>query len=133
MSAGPSSRLSTNTHYSLSTDPLERHLAFLQSRAIAGFTRRSYLPGIRRYTTFCTSKQWQSFPATESTLLYFVAYLADQVSYNTIKLYMAGICFAHIEYSLTDPLQDAPPYFISFCVASNTVWASPLVAAFLSL
>ena len=108
MSAGSSSRLSTNPHSSFSTDPLECCLTFLQSQAIANSTRRTYSAGIRRYTTFCTSKQWQSFPATESTLRYFAAYLANQVSYKTIKLYMAGIRFAHIENSLTDPFQDAP-------------------------
>lgn len=108
LSAGSNSRLSTNPHSSFSTDPLECCLTFLQSQAIANSTRHTYSASIRRYTTFCTSKQWQSFPATESTLCYFAAYLADQVSHKTIKLCMAGIHFAHIENGLTDPFQDAP-------------------------
>ena len=40
--------------------------------------------------------------------MFFVAYLADQVSFKTIKLYLAGIRFAHIENSLPDPFQEAP-------------------------
>ena len=58
--------------------------------------------------TFCTSRQWQSFSATESTLCYFAAFLADQVSYRTVKWYMAGIRFFHIKNNLPDPFWDAP-------------------------
>ena len=52
--------------------------------------------------------RWQSFSATETTLRFFAAYLADQVSIKTIKLYLAGIRFVHIENSLPDPFQEAP-------------------------
>ena len=52
--------------------------------------------------------RWQSFPATETTLRSFAAYLADQVSFKIIKLYLAGIRFAHTENSLPDPFQEAP-------------------------
>ena len=51
---------------------------------------------------------WQSFPATETTLRFFAAYLTDQVSFKTIKLCLAGIRFAHAENSLPDPFQEAP-------------------------
>ena len=52
--------------------------------------------------------KWQSFTATETTLRFFAAYLSDQVSFKTIKLYLTGICFAHTENSLPDPFQEAP-------------------------
>ena len=83
-------------------------LTFLQSQAIADSTRGSYQAGIRRYSNFCASRGWPSFPATETTLRFFAAYLADQVSFKTIKLYMAGIRFAHTENSLPDPFLAAP-------------------------
>lgn len=83
-------------------------LAFLQSQAIAPSTRRTYRAGIRRYTTFCCSRQWNPFPASELQLRYFASWLSDQVSFPTIKLYLAGIRFAHIENSLADPFADAP-------------------------
>ena len=54
------------------------------------------------------SRGWPSFPGTETTLRFFAAYLADQVSFKTIKLYMAGIHFAHTENSLPDPFLAAP-------------------------
>ena len=104
----PNSRCGTNSCSQVSTDPLAHRLAFLQSQAIANSTRRSYQAGIRRYSAFCTSKGWQCFPATENTLRFFAAYLADQVSFKTIKLYLAGIRFAHTENSLPDPFQEAP-------------------------
>jgi len=37
---------------------------------------------------------------------YFCCSLAQKVSHNTIKVYLAGICLEHIERSLPDPTQD---------------------------
>ena len=87
---------------------MEHCLAFLLSQAIAASTRRSYSAGVLRYPTFCASRGWQSFPALERTLRFFAAYLADQVSFTTIKLYVAAIRLAHIKNSLSDPFHDAP-------------------------
>ena len=104
----PNSRLSPNPGSSISSDSLAHCLAFLQSQAIADSTHRSCQAGIRTYSTFCASMRWQSFSAMETTLRFFAAYLADQVSVKTIKLYLAGIRFVHIENSLPDPFQEAP-------------------------
>ena len=87
---------------------MEHRLAFLQSEAIAASTRHSYSASVRCHSTVCTSRGWQSFPALEHTLPFFAAYLADQVSFKTIMLYMAAIRFAHIEKSLPDPFHNAP-------------------------
>ena len=103
------SRLAPNSGSCVNSDSLTHRLAFLESLAIADSTRRSYQAGIRRYSNFCASMRWQSYPATETTLSFFAAYLADQVSFKTIKLYLAVICFAHTENSLPDPFQEAPP------------------------
>ena len=105
--------------------PLEHRLEFLQSQAIAASTRRSYSAGVRRCTTFCTSRGWQSFPASERTLRFFAAYLADQVSFKTIKLYMAAIRFAHIENSLPDPFHDAPLLHLLLQGIKRSVGHSP--------
>ena len=106
--AFPDSRCGTKSCSQVSADPLAHRLAFLQSQAIANSTRRSYQAGLRRYAAFCASKGWQCLQATETTLRFFAAYLADQVSFKTIKLYLAGIRFAHTENSLPDPFQEAP-------------------------
>ncbi|KAJ7383326.1 hypothetical protein OS493_028872 [Desmophyllum pertusum] len=106
----PSCRFGIDCSSSLSPDTLAGCLAFLQSQAIAPSTRRAYQAGIRRYTTFCYSRQWDPFPASELQLHYFASWLSDQVSFPTIKLYLAGLGFAHIKNSLTDPLADAPSF-----------------------
>ena len=54
-------RPSMDTNSCISSDPLEYPLAFLQSQAIATYTCHTYLADICRYTTFCISKQKQSF------------------------------------------------------------------------
>ncbi|KAL9964522.1 hypothetical protein ACROYT_G028176 [Oculina patagonica] len=104
----PSGRLGSDGSSPLSQDPLDGRLAFLQSQAIAPSTCRAYQAGIRRYSTFCYSRQWDPFPASELQLRYFASWLSDQVSFPTIKLYLAGIRYAHIENRLTDLFADAP-------------------------
>ena len=108
MSNSPRGRSGSYSSPQVLRDPLADRLAFFQSQAIVDSSRRSYLAGVRRYTSFCSSKQWQSFPATEAKLRYFAAHLADQISFRTIRLYRAGIRYAHVENSLADPFQDAP-------------------------
>ena len=112
------------TPVSASAVTLAHRLAFLQSQAIVDSTCCSYQAGICRYSTFCTSMRWQSFPATETTLRFVAAYLADQVSFKTIKLYHAGIRFAHTENSLPDPFQEAPLLHLLLCGVKHTVGLS---------
>ena len=120
----PKGSLKFSLGSSLGQDPLEHHLEFrLQSQAIADSIHRTYLAGVRGYITFCTSRQWQSFPARESTLRYFAACLANEVSYRTVKLYMASIRFFHIENNHPDSFQDAPLLHL-------LLWASPPNATF---
>lgn len=87
-------------------DHLADRLPFLQSQEIVDSTHHSYQAGIWRYSNFCGSRGWQSFLAIEITLRF--AFLADQVSYKTIKLYMAGLLFIHTKNSLPDPFSSAP-------------------------
>ena len=54
-------RPSTDTNSCISSDPLEYPLAFLQSQTITTYTCHTYMADIYRYTTFCISKQKQSF------------------------------------------------------------------------
>ena len=43
------------------------------------------------------------FPASSLTLEYFCVQASQQVSYKTLKVYLSGICLAHIERGLPDP------------------------------
>ena len=98
---------------SLSADLLAGRLAFLQSQTIAPSTRCTYYAGIRRYTTFCCSRQWNPFPASELQLCYFASWRSDQVSFPTIKLYLTGIRFATSKTALQTRLQMPPSLFTS--------------------
>ena len=88
--------------------------------------RRTYSFGICRYATFCLSRQCNPFPASELQLRYFASWLCGQVSFPTIKLYLVGIRFAHLENSLADPFEDAPS-FAYFYKALSGPW--PLLSS----
>lgn len=60
-------------------------------------TWRSYNSGIRHYITFCNQANRPAVPTSEPTLLLFVSYLASRnLSYPTIKVYLAGIRSLHV-------------------------------------
>ena len=63
-------------------------------QGIAPATSRAYTSGVCRYYTFCTLFNRQSFPLSELVLCWFVASLEqDNMSYNTIRLYLSAICY----------------------------------------
>ena len=47
-----------------------------------------------------------SFPILITHLRYFCCYMACQISYKTIKVYLAGICLEHLERGFADPTKD---------------------------
>ena len=86
---------------SFATLPLRRtwnRLQFLSQPRPSG--RSPSLPSVPSHRAFHTPclLGWNSqdpFPASELQLRYFASWLSDQVSFPTIKLYLAGIRFAH--------------------------------------
>lgn len=57
---------------------------------------------------FCRKRGIPLLPASELTLRYFCTHLSKKVSYQTIKVYLAGIRLLHLEHGLLDPTRDAP-------------------------
>jgi len=99
--------------------------------------RSPSLSAVPSHCTFCTSHllHWNSqvylllFKAMaplipELQLRYFAFWLSDQVSFPTIKLYLAGIRFAHIENSLADPFADVPLLRLLLRVIKRTIGLS---------
>ena len=71
---------------------------------LAGSTQRAYRSGERRYTDFCTAAALVPFPALESTLIAFVAFLFKEgLSASSIKLYLAAIRHCQIALGMGDP------------------------------
>ena len=79
-------------------DPaLEGLLSYYQSLVVAQSTRRTYQAGVRALQQFCTWYAIVLYPASSLTLQYICCYMACQVSYKTIKVYLAGTRLEHLE------------------------------------
>ena len=60
-------------------------------------TQKSYLAGLKHYITFCSQAKLAPIPTTETTLLLFVTYLANQnLAYSTIRVYLTAIRSVHV-------------------------------------
>ena len=86
---------------------LEGLLIYYQSLGVAQATRRTYQAEMRALQQFCTRYAIVPFPASSLTLGYFCCYMVCQVSYKTIKVYLAGTyTVKHLERGLEDPTKD---------------------------
>ena len=76
---------------------------------MATSTQRAYSSAHRRYLSFCTAYNVSpTFPLSENTLCYFVAYLHTQaLKHQTIKSYLSGIRHAQIALGFSDPFAGA--------------------------
>ena len=79
----------------------------IQELFVAGLAKsiqRTYRSGEKRYTDFCTVAALAPFPASEPTLMAFVAFLyREGLSGSSVKLYLAAIRHAQIAMSMGDP------------------------------
>ena len=77
-----------------------------QSLGVAASTRRTYQAEVKALHQFWAHYATVAFPASSLTLQYFCCYMACQVSYKTIKVYLAGIRLEHLERGFADPTKD---------------------------
>ena len=85
---------------------LERLLHHYQQLGVAPSTRHTYRTGVKALQQFCKKINIAPFPASALTLCYFCCSLAQRMSHNAIKVYLAGIRLEHVERNLPDPTQD---------------------------
>ena len=91
----------------LSLNAISRDLWYFLGLAIAPTTCRTYAAGIKRFLQFCSATGLSPPPPIPShTLQLFAAYLANTVSYKTIKVYLAGLRHWHILKGLPEPTPD---------------------------
>ena len=81
--------------------------------SLAHSTRAAYSSAARSFTHFCLlfnyiNQDGTIFPASEHTLMLFSTYLAYSLKPQSIKVYLSGICNAHLERGLPDPLLETP-------------------------
>ena len=57
-----------------------------------------------QYLTFCETHDFTAVPASEETLSLLVAFLADRLKPQSIKVYLAGVLALHISQGFHNPL-----------------------------
>ena len=83
---------------------LEEHASFYLSKGVAPNTARAYKSAQSRYWAFCARFSLPPLPASEQTLILFVAELAQDLAHSTIRSYLSGVRNLHITNGLPDPL-----------------------------
>ena len=56
------------------------------------------------YLTFCMALEWEPVPASQDSILKYMALSSNSVSYSSIKSYINFNCILHFETSLPYPL-----------------------------
>ena len=103
---GSGSRQDPRYHLCMADPALKRLLSHYQSLRIATSTQQTYQAGIKSLHQFCAQYATLPFPVSPLTQRYFCCYMACQVSYKTIKVYLAGIRLEHLERGFEDPTKD---------------------------
>ena len=86
-----------------SKDSLIMHLL-----SLAASSRKAYGSGQASYHLFCRKLNLAYLPASEDSLILFVAELSQQVSYSTIRSYLSAVRQLHISKGYRDPLANTP-------------------------
>ena len=110
----------------------------LFAAGLAPSTHKAYQSGRTHYLCFYEAAQSTPYPATESTLLLFIAHLhKSRLAHGTIKLYLAAIRYDQISHGLGNPAIHAMPrveYILKGAKKStplSTRWRLPITPAIL--
>ncbi len=83
---------------------LDQTVQQLFSAGLAPATRKNYNVGERRYVGFCQQHGLHPFPASESVLIAYVAFLfQEKLSASTVGNYLAAVRFTQVALDLGDP------------------------------
>ena len=104
--AGSKSSHQSRHHLCMADPAIEGLLSHYQSLVVQS-TRTTYQAGVRALQEFCTHYATAAFPTSPLTYATSAAtYVASQVLYKTIKVYLAGIWPEYLERGLEDPTKD---------------------------
>ncbi len=81
----------------------EQAQQFLQA-GIATSTEKAYTSAQRSYLFFCSQLNVTPLPASEDTLILYIADLAQSKAHSTIKTYLAVVRYLHVINGLGNPL-----------------------------
>ena len=74
---------------------------------LADSAKKVYSSAIAIYLTFCFRLNLEPVPASENTLILFIAELFQTKSYNTVHTYLAGVRHLHKVSGCPNPLDKA--------------------------
>ena len=77
-------------------------------QGVAPSTQKTYNSAERLFVDFCQRSDRTPLPASESTLILFVAELAQTRAHSTIRVYLAGVRHLHILNGWANPLENTP-------------------------
>jgi hypothetical protein len=83
--------------------------------SIAPSSRKAYQAGFNPFAKFCSQYRITCIPASSETIRFFCAALAERVKFTTLKTYLAGIRFFHVQAGHPDPTDS--PLVHYFCRA----------------
>ena len=73
-----------------------------ESAALALSSRHVYQVGLRHYRHFCKNSGLKAYPVSQDTLKFFINFLAEQMNFKTLKLYLAAVKLNNIELGYKD-------------------------------
>ena len=77
---------------------------FLKSAAFARSTRKTYHCQSQSYFRFCLNYGLQPVPASQDTIVSYMAFLSRSLAPNSVKGYMNAIRIIHLEAGFSNPL-----------------------------
>ena len=79
----------------------------LLRQGIASSTSKVYTSAQKAFLEFCRRLQLTPLPASECTLILFVAELAQSHSHAMIRTYLVGVRHLHVSHGLGNPMEGA--------------------------
>ena len=75
-------------------------------KGVSTNTSRQYATGQRHYLNFCARLNLPACPASELSLLRFVASFGDRIRGSTVQNYLSAVRFLHVSNGYPNPLPD---------------------------
>ena len=87
-------------------EQLDAEIAEYRASMLATSTKATYSSQLRRFLDFCVTFGYQAVPVTDITLCRYVAFLARNIKYNSVRQYLSVIRLLHLEFGLSNPMLD---------------------------
>jgi hypothetical protein len=87
---------------------LDNQVLDFKAQAFSVNTKKTYNSQLRLYVEFCKEANIAPVPISQRDLLCYLAYLANKLSFNSIKQYVNIVRLMHLEAGFPNPLENFP-------------------------